>query len=84
MTKELLIEILTYNGNLYTVTDNFINMNYGNDSFNIINSLYFDSYTGNVDKNKFVISVASLIHSEILLGNVNPEFISFLYTFLKS
>jgi hypothetical protein len=30
MTKELLIEILKHNGNLYTVIDSLIDMNYAN------------------------------------------------------
>jgi hypothetical protein len=40
MTKELLIEILKYNGNLYTVIDAFIQMNYGNNYSCIIQELY--------------------------------------------
>lgn len=40
MTKELIIEILKHNGNLYTVIDNFIAMNYGNGYFIYIKQIY--------------------------------------------
>ena len=86
MTKELLIEILTHQGNLYPVIDNYIYMHYGNgnDYFACINKLYID--TIDIQWNTsymFISAVANLIYTEISEGKCEPEFINYLYTFCK-
>ena len=95
MTKELLIEILTHQGNLYPVIDNFIYMHYGNgnDYFACINKLYIDTIDIRLTEfgipiqwntsYMFISEVANLIYTEISEGKCEPEFINYLYTFCK-